>query len=194
MKKRATYGRSRLAAAVVAAGLALMGGGSAYAQSIAAADATIEPFFIGGAGLQQEGDFGAFFGTLGDPIMTDSVSGVDDETTWIGFWRAAEGDLTSGIREFLVPWTPGRSGIQSTSPNPFTGSTRIEVNLARAGHLRVMLHDQVGREVFLLVDARREAGTVVLDWRPEGLPAGSYLLGMELDGIRLPSRLVQYYR
>jgi hypothetical protein len=174
--------------------MALASAVAAHAQSVASADATIEPFFIGGSGLQQEGDFGAFFSTAGDPMISDSAAGRDDDVTWTGFWRAAEGDLPSEVREFLVPWSPSGTGIQSASPNPFTVSTRIEVNLAHAGNLRVALHDQIGREVIMLVDAWRETGTVVLDWRPDGLPAGSYLLIMEVDGVRYPSRLVQYYK
>lgn len=195
MNKRVTYRISRLAAAVVIAGLAVVDGGTANAQSMPAADATIDPFFIGGAGIQEQGEFGAFFATIGEPIMADSVSGVDDETTWTGFWRANPVDEeTVGVQEFVVAWSPSGSGIQGTSPNPFTGSTRIEVNLAQAAHLKVAIFDQIGRETIVLVDARREAGTVVLDWRPEGLPAGSYLLSMEVDGVRFPSRLMQYYR
>lgn len=194
MEKRVIHIRIRLAAAAAIIAMGLASATAARAQSTVAANAAIQPFFIGGAGLQQEGDFGAFFATVGDPIISDSAAGRDDEATWIGFWRADPAEPTSGIREILIPWSPSGTGIQSASPNPFTVSTRIEVNLAHAGQLRVALHDQIGREVILLVDARREAGTVVLDWRPDGLPSGSYLLAMEVDGVRLASRLVQYYR
>lgn len=165
------------------------------AQQSAQAGATILPAVIGGSGVQQEGDYGAFFATLGEPITyePDSLS-VIDQSTWIGFISAVATDPTSRVEESARPVISGATGIAETLPNPFTSRTRIVLQLEHPGEVRLSVYDQLGRSVRTLIDGVRTAGEITVDWTPENLPSGTYLLLLELDGVRHPARLIQYYR
>ncbi len=65
-------------------------------------------------------------------------------------------------------------------PNPFNPSTQITYDLPRAGYVRLVVYDILGRAVATLVDANQKAGTHTLMWEAtdhEGtpLPGGMYI-------------------
>ena len=59
---------------------------------------------------------------------------------------------------------------------------QISYVLEQAGPVRIRLFDLLGRQVALLEDDWREAGTYRLPWNDEGLASGIYLLRMEIGG------------
>ncbi len=94
--------------------------------------------------------------------------------------------------------TPGESpGIRRVVPNPFAGSARIELELAREGALDLRIFDVSGREVADLGRGRRsEAGPLVLSWNGRAsdgrdAPAGAYLLRLEAPGVFQVLRIVK---
>jgi hypothetical protein len=58
---------------------------------------------------------------------------------------------------------PG-TALLSSLPNPFRQQTRITFGMPQAGRARLAIYDVVGREVRVLVDEPREAGTHSTDW------------------------------
>jgi hypothetical protein len=176
---------------LLAIGLLLLASSSLRAQGAA----VIQPSVIGGAGVQQEGDYGAFFATIGEPLNYEpDTVGVVDESTWIGFIITVNTDPALGIEETARPVISGSTGISEMYPNPFNAETRIVLQLQTPGMVKLTVYDQVGREVLRLVDGNRAAGELTIDWKPEDLSSGAYLLELEVDGVRYPARLVQYYR
>jgi len=75
---------------------------------------------------------------------------------------------------------PVAFGLEQNYPNPFNPSTEIRYRLAEAGRVRLSVHDILGREVALLVDEVRPAGSHAVTFYANrgsaaGLPSGVYV-------------------
>ncbi len=160
------------------------------AQAAAPLDLTL----TSNGGDNREGGYGEMYSTVGEPFAGEEVNGVDNETTWIGFWQVLTPPATGSVQEELTPAASGPTGIVAALPNPFTSSIGIELGLAAPAQVRLVAYDMVGRPAALLVDGHREAGTIRINWQPEGMQAGSYLLRLTVDGREFPTHLVHYYR
>ena len=156
--------------------------------------APLELTLTSNGGDNRYGDYGQMYSTIGEPFGGEEVNGVDNETTWTGFWQILPPPPTGSVHEELEPTASGSTGIMAAVPNPFSSSIAIELGLQSPAHVRLVAYDMVGRPAALLVDGPREAGTLRIGWRPEGMPAGSYLLRLTVNGRELPTYLVHYYR
>ncbi len=158
--------------------------------------ATIQPQTVASGGGTQSGSFGELYATIGEPIVSDSLGAIDDQSTWTGFWQVIPPDSASlgGVREEAIAAGSGSTGISDIYPNPFTSSVIVELQLSHSADVSLVVYDMLGREVVALAEGRRQAGTIRFDWRPDGLSSGSYLLRLVVDGNEQPSRLVHYYR
>lgn len=81
------------------------------------------------------------------------------------------------------------------APNPFNPTTRIQLQLARAGHVRATVFDAAGRAVRTLADEDFAAGSSSLQWNGtngEGrsMSSGVYFLRVQTAGEARTQRLV----
>ncbi len=65
------------------------------------------------------------------------------------------------------------------APNPFAAGTVVQFDLPEAAHVRVLVFDTLGRQVAVLADEQREAGTHGVSFEGANLPAGVYLYRVE---------------
>lgn len=95
----------------------------------------------------------------------------------------AQGHVTDGGYTVLEPATanepshgvPARIALEPNYPNPFNPSTTITYTLYRTGPIRLAVCDLLGREVAVLVDGVRSAGTYQVAWEAGDRPSGAYL-------------------
>jgi hypothetical protein len=74
---------------------------------------------------------------------------------------------------------PQRVTLAQNFPNPFNPSTTITYTLAEPQRVRLAVYDVLGREVALLADGFRAAGTHEVIWAADGLPSGAYLYQLD---------------
>jgi Zn-dependent metalloprotease len=77
--------------------------------------------------------------------------------------------------------------LAANYPNPFNPATTIPYRLRREGHVRLTVHDALGREVRLLVSGSASAGSHAVTWDGTGddggsLPTGTYFARLTVDG------------
>lgn len=77
------------------------------------------------------------------------------------------------------PPSAWRFGLGGNHPNPFTGETTVPYQLAEDAHVRLTVHDLLGREVAILEDAERRAGSHEARFDASGMPPGMYFVRME---------------
>lgn len=163
------------------------------AVTIAAQESIETPVIASGAGVTVGGG-AEVAATIGEPFHLDDVmTGADEETVWIGFWAVIPSDPSS-VREERIAGSISSTHIAALAPNPFTDRLAVEIGLGSSGHVVVAVHDALGREVARLVDGRREIGAHRITWRPGELPAGAYIVRLELDGVIIDAAPIQHYR
>ena len=77
--------------------------------------------------------------------------------------------------------------LEQNFPNPFNPTTSIAYELASAGQVHLRVYDLLGREVAVLVDQRRAAGSYRDTFDGSGLASGVYIYCLTA-GLRAQSR------
>jgi predicted amidohydrolase YtcJ len=92
------------------------------------------------------------------------------------------GDIGSNL-----PFAPR---LVQNYPNPFNASTTIHYELPWAAHVRLEVHDVLGRPVAILVDERQERGRHAIRWEAIGYPSGVYVLRFDGGAGPVTARMV----
>ena len=69
--------------------------------------------------------------------------------------------------------------VLDNHPNPFNPATEITYGLPHDGEVTLTVFDNLGREVAVLVDGYRTAGTYAVEFNAGGLPSGIYIYRIE---------------
>jgi len=80
-------------------------------------------------------------------------------------------------REALI--VPTTFSLESAYPNPFNPGTTIAFELMDDMDVKLYIYDLRGRVVAQLIDGHLRAGDYHIEWTPEGLPGGLYILRIE---------------
>jgi hypothetical protein len=78
---------------------------------------------------------------------------------------------------------PATYSLAQNYPNPFNPSTTIRYQLPTSGNVRLVVYDLIGREVAVLVNEHRAAGTYSVVFDARGLASGMYLYRLVTDAF-----------
>ena len=112
-------------------------------------------------------------------------------TDHMGF-RVVTREQLDTKKEILLPET---YALPQNYPNPFNPTTQLRYDLPEASHVRIMIHDLMGREVRTLVDIYQMAGYRSVQWNATndaGSPvsAGIYLYTIQAGEFREARKMV----
>lgn len=65
--------------------------------------------------------------------------------------------------------------LNQNYPNPFNPSTAISYQLSTVSTVKLSVYDALGREVALLVNEKKPAGTHTITWNAQNYPSGIYV-------------------
>ena len=85
---------------------------------------------------------------------------------------------------------PGDFRLEQNRPNPFNPATRITYSIPGNGHVRLTVHDLLGRTVGVLVDRPQAAGRYGVVFDGAGLPSGVYLYRLTAGGTAQTRRML----
>jgi hypothetical protein len=85
-------------------------------------------------------------------------------------------EITTGIP--AASPVPTTFLLEQNFPNPFNPSTTIRYALPSSAHVRLTVHDILGREIATLVNEEQSAGWNELQWNAAGFVSGMYLVRM----------------
>jgi hypothetical protein len=118
-----------------------------------------------------------WFGNPEGPFVTATVTDAAGNTS--AFSNAvsvtAVPDQPSGL--------PRDSFLSANFPNPFNAATVIRFGISSPSRFRMVVLDNMGREVRTLADGRRPAGEYAVRFDASGLPSGIYVVRMEAEGF-----------
>ncbi len=88
---------------------------------------------------------------------------------------------------------PAAFQVLQNFPNPFNPSTTIRYSVSSRTHVRLTVHDLLGREVALLVNGERLSGNHQTVWDADALASGTYLCRL-ITGTGMTIRRMQLLR
>ncbi len=123
--------------------------------------------------------------TLGQTITAKTTG--NSVFSRLGFWEQLFLDSATGLPEEAPVFT---TRLQSNVPNPFNPSTTIHFSLAEGEQVLIEVFDLQGRRVARLLNESLPAGEHTLQYRPDGLASGIYLLRLSAGNYHESRRLV----
>jgi photosystem II stability/assembly factor-like uncharacterized protein len=69
--------------------------------------------------------------------------------------------------------------LEQNYPNPFNPVTKIQFEIPRSGHVKLVVYDLLGREVASIVNEYLEAGYYSFDFDASGIASGVYIYKIE---------------
>jgi hypothetical protein len=85
---------------------------------------------------------------------------------------------------------PATTVLRGSYPNPFSRTSRIELDVARFEHIRLSIHDVRGRLITVLVDQPIRPGTFDVTFDASGLPDGVYFCTLETPSLTQTRKVV----
>jgi aminopeptidase N len=81
---------------------------------------------------------------------------------------------------------PARMALEQNYPNPFNGTTMIRFTIGESadGHVRLVVHDVLGREVAVVFDKRGVSGEQQVAFDASRFSSGVYLYTLQVGGRR----------
>jgi hypothetical protein len=103
--------------------------------------------------------------------------------------------FTGGISKTTAADGPGgalplTTSLEQNFPNPFNPSTQIGFHVADAGRVRLAVYDLLGREVRVILDEHRTAGSYTERFDARGLSSGVYYYRLTVGGVTTSRRMV----
>jgi hypothetical protein len=69
---------------------------------------------------------------------------------------------------------PRHFDLKQNYPNPFNPATNIEFDIAKTGHVNLIIYNSIGQEIKTLVNQDLAAGSYRVDFNAGNLPSGTY--------------------
>jgi hypothetical protein len=80
--------------------------------------------------------------------------------------------------------------LSDAYPNPFNPSTNIQYEISRAGFVSLRVYDILGKEVAILANEFKQAGTHNLNFDATGLPSGIYFYTLATNNFIVTKKMM----
>ena len=108
---------------------------------------------------------------------TDYIGAFGGENWLIG-WTALDDlgyiAIPTSIEQVSAAEIPSEISLNQNYPNPFNPVTTVEFGLDRVQNVTLTVHDALGRQVAILVDDQKAAGTYRVQFDASNLSSGPY--------------------
>ncbi len=85
-----------------------------------------------------------------------------------------------------TPGLPAEFALEQNYPNPFNPSTVVRYQLPAASNVKLVVYDLLGREVAVLVNEWKAAGSHEVEFHATGLASGMYMCRIQADDPSAP--------
>jgi polygalacturonase len=100
------------------------------------------------------------------------------------------GTLLTSVEDRLTVTNPRTFWLKQNYPNPFNPATIISYHISAAGHVKLNVYDMLGREVAVLVNEEKSAGTYEVTFNGNSCASGVYLCRMQAGSFIATNKLV----
>ena len=168
-----------LPAAPAAAG----GGYTTPANVHKALDYLIKGIPFGGSyTLVNSSGYAGFRGLMTWSINWDIANGYEFSNSHRPYLDALDGALSARIASGEEHVPVEERTIIGGYPNPFTHGATIDFHVEKAGYTSLVVYDNVGKRVTVLMDRSLKTGHHSVEWNTNAIPTGIYFLRLTTGG------------
>lgn len=106
-----------------------------------------------------------------------------------GVWQRPLSEMIITNVELTGSAFPKRYELFQNYPNPFNPTTTINYQIVKDGPVTLKIFDLLGREVAMLVNEKKDAGSYSVQWRANG-PSGIYFYTLTAGKYSVTKRMV----
>jgi len=100
-------------------------------------------------------------------------------------------NVTTSIEETTVSLNvPDKFNLYQNYPNPFNPSTNIKFDLVRNGNVKLKVYNEIGKEVAVLLDGVKNAGSYEVKFDAANLSSGIYFYKLETDNSSITKKML----
>jgi hypothetical protein len=104
-------------------------------------------------------------------------------------WRRVLSEVINGTN-YIITEIPPSFSLEQNYPNPFNPSTNIRYEIPKTGLVKIVIFDEIGREVETLVDEKQSPGTYEITFNATNYPSGVYFYRLEANNYRETKRMI----
>jgi len=97
--------------------------------------------------------------------------------------------MISGVNQVITE-VPTQYTLSQNYPNPFNPATSIKFSVPKSGFVSLKVYDILGREVAILVNQVKSAGTYIVDFDASAFTSGMYFYRMEANDFVSVKKMV----
>tara|TARA_Y100001936_G_scaffold228184_1_gene249101 strand:+ start:12 stop:1301 length:1290 start_codon:yes stop_codon:yes gene_type:complete len=94
------------------------------------------------------------------------------------------------LSDKLPSTAPNKTEIVSSFPNPFNPSTKINFNLERDQHTKLLIYDINGKIIDTLINQKLNRGSHSVVWNPKNITSGVYLISLETKTTKATNKVI----
>ena len=122
---------------------------------------------------------------LNDQDQDQELSGADTSMNHMVTVTPA-----TGIKETKLNNRPENFSLSQNYPNPFNPSTTIDYSVAKSSNVKLSVFDLSGKEVAVLVNGYKNAGTYAVSFSAENLSSGVYYYKIAIGGFSQTRKMI----
>jgi subtilisin family serine protease len=138
--------------------------------------------------------YNAYAGTYPNVVLTSDSFPFEKLATGDGVliegWNNYGESLEAWMTTMADGVVPGEFSLEQNYPNPFNPLTSISFGLPEAGIVKLAVYDILGRQVALLVNGNREAGSHTVTFDASNLASGLYIYRFEAGDFTALNKMV----
>jgi hypothetical protein len=137
----------------------------------------------GGSAIGIEIDYNDDDGGTTRNTKIKTYSGIDDSWTnpsVMGMAQLSGSNILSDVKTVVV--APQVFSLSQNYPNPFNPFTKIDYSVPKPGLVKLAVYDILGREVAVLINETRPAGSYTVNFDASRLTTGIYIYRIETAG------------
>jgi photosystem II stability/assembly factor-like uncharacterized protein len=99
-------------------------------------------------------------------------------------------DLPVSVKDEKEKFLPSEHRLYPVYPNPFNATAKVKYSIPQQSQVRLSVYDMLGREIALIVNGEKLAGTYETSFDATSFPSGVYVVNLTTPKVILTQKIV----
>ena len=126
----------------------------------------------------------------GAEVSSLTPRSITVRTTAFSDWTVGAQNAPLSDVSVVKDMMPDHFSLENNFPNPFNPSTTFRYALPLTAHVKLTIHDVLGREIETLVNEEQSAGWKEVQWNPAQVSSGIYFYRLQTESFVSTRKLI----